>query len=32
MAQAFADGIAWGEAKKRLFELLNDELAPARGI
>lgn len=30
MAQAFADGIAWGEAKKRLFERVNDELSPAR--
>ena len=32
MRQAFADGIAWGEAKKRLFERVNDELAPARDI
>jgi len=30
MRQAFADGIAWGEAKKRLSERVNDELAPAR--
>lgn len=30
MRQRFADGIAWGEAKKQLFELINDELAPAR--
>lgn len=30
MRQAFADGIAWGEAKKQLFELVNAELAPAR--
>jgi tryptophanyl-tRNA synthetase len=30
MRQAFADGIAWGEAKKQLFELINSELAPAR--
>jgi tryptophanyl-tRNA synthetase len=30
MRQAFASGIAWGEAKKKLFELVNDELAPAR--
>lgn len=30
MRQAFADGIAWGEAKKQLFELVNGELAPAR--
>jgi len=32
MRQAFADGIAWGEAKKQLFERVNDELAPARDI
>ena len=32
MRQAFADGIAWGEAKKQLFERVNDELAPARHI
>ena len=30
MRQAFDDGIAWGEAKKQLFERVNDELAPAR--
>ena len=30
MRQAFLDGIAWGEAKKQLFERVNDELAPAR--
>lgn len=30
MRAAFADGIAWGEAKKQLFERVNDELAPAR--
>ena len=30
MQQAFADGIAWGEAKKQLFELINGELAQAR--
>ncbi|HBD10941.1 MAG TPA: tryptophan--tRNA ligase, partial [Porticoccaceae bacterium] len=30
MRAAFADGIAWGEAKKRLFELVDAELAPAR--
>jgi len=30
MRQAFADGIAWGEAKKRLFALIDDELAEAR--
>lgn len=32
MRQAFADGVAWGEAKKQLFERVNDELAPARDI
>ena len=32
MRQAFADGIAWGEAKKQLFKRVNDELAPAREI
>ncbi|MYM62555.1 tryptophan--tRNA ligase [Pseudomaricurvus sp. HS19] len=30
MRQAFADGIAWGEAKKQLFELVNAELGEAR--
>lgn len=30
MRNEFARGIAWGEAKKRLFELVNKELAPAR--
>ncbi len=30
MRVAFADGIAWGEAKKQLFELINDELGAAR--
>lgn len=30
MANAFADGIGWGEAKKQLFERVNDELSPAR--
>jgi tryptophanyl-tRNA synthetase len=30
MRQAFADGIAWGEAKQKTFELIDDELAPAR--
>lgn len=32
MRLAFADGIAWGEAKKQLFDRVNDELAPAREI
>ena len=30
MRQAYHDGIAWGEAKKQLFELVNSELAEAR--
>lgn len=30
MRQAFADGIAWGEVKQQLFELINDELAAPR--
>ena len=30
MRQAFVEGIAWGEAKKQLFELINAELAEAR--
>ncbi len=30
MREAFANGIAWGEAKKRLADLINDELAEAR--
>lgn len=30
MREEFANGIAWGEAKKQLFELVNDELAEAR--
>jgi len=30
MRRDFANGIAWGEAKKQLFELVNAELAPAR--
>ena len=30
MRQAYADGIAWGEAKQRTFELINGELAEAR--
>ena len=32
MAQAFADGIAWGEAKQRLFERLDQEIAPMRAV
>ncbi len=30
MRQAFADGIAWGEVKQQLFELINSELAEPR--
>jgi tryptophanyl-tRNA synthetase len=30
MRTEFANGIAWGEAKKQLFELINTELSPAR--
>ncbi len=30
MKSAFAQGIAWGEAKQKTFELINAELAPAR--
>ena len=30
MRQAFADGIAWGEAKKQLFERVNEELRGPR--
>ncbi|MAT50555.1 MAG: tryptophan--tRNA ligase [Porticoccaceae bacterium] len=30
MRREFENGIAWGEAKKRLFELVNDELMEAR--
>lgn len=30
MRQKFIDGIAWGEAKKELFALINEELATAR--
>ncbi len=30
MRQAFADGIAWGEAKKQLFELIDAEIGEAR--
>ncbi|ADZ92021.1 tryptophan--tRNA ligase [Marinomonas mediterranea] len=30
MRQKFADGIAWGEAKKELFELVNGQLGDAR--
>ena len=29
-AQAYADGIAWGDAKQRLFERIDAEIAPMR--
>ncbi len=30
MRQCYADGIAWGEMKKHLFEYINNHIAPAR--
>ncbi|WP_338844503.1 tryptophan--tRNA ligase [Massilia sp. W12] len=30
MRQAFLDGIGWGDAKEKLFQLVNRELAPER--
>jgi tryptophanyl-tRNA synthetase len=30
MRAAFADGIAWGEAKQRLFDVIETEIAPMR--
>lgn len=30
MRTLYRDGIGWGDAKQRLFELVSDELAPAR--
>jgi tryptophanyl-tRNA synthetase len=30
MRQRYADGIAWGEMKKHLFEYINEQIAPAR--
>jgi tryptophanyl-tRNA synthetase len=30
MRKDFVEGIAWGEAKKQLFELINNEVGPAR--
>jgi tryptophanyl-tRNA synthetase len=30
MKQSFHEGIAWGAAKQQVFELINDELSPAR--
>jgi tryptophanyl-tRNA synthetase len=31
-ARAFADGIAWGDAKAQLFERLEEEIAPLRTV
>jgi tryptophanyl-tRNA synthetase len=30
MRQAYADGISWGDAKQKAFELINSELAESR--
>lgn len=32
LARAYAEGIAWGEAKERLFERLDREIAPMRVV
>lgn len=32
LAQAYAEGIAWGDAKQRLFERLDQEIAPMRAV
>jgi len=32
LAQAYADGIAWGDAKQLLFERLDAEIAPMRAV
>jgi tryptophanyl-tRNA synthetase len=32
MAQAYAQGIAWGEAKQQVFERLDQEIAPMREV
>ncbi|MBE0588503.1 MAG: tryptophan--tRNA ligase [Hydrogenophaga sp.] len=32
LAKAYADGIAWGDAKQLLFERLDQEIAPMRAI
>jgi tryptophanyl-tRNA synthetase len=32
LAQAYAEGIAWGEAKQLLFERLDREIAPLRAV
>jgi tryptophanyl-tRNA synthetase len=30
VAQAYADGIAWGQMKQQLFEYINEHIRPAR--
>ena len=30
VAQAYADGIAWGQMKQQLFEYINEHIKPAR--
>ena len=30
IAQAYADGIGWGDMKQRLFEYINEHIKPAR--
>ncbi|TNF57277.1 MAG: tryptophan--tRNA ligase [Burkholderiales bacterium] len=32
LAKAYAEGIAWGDAKQRLFERLDQEIAPMRAV
>jgi tryptophanyl-tRNA synthetase len=32
LAKAYADGIAWGDAKQALFERLDQEIAPLRAV
>ena len=32
LAQAYADGMAWGDAKQALFERLDQEIAPLRAV
>ncbi len=32
LAQAYADGIAWGDAKQALFDRLDQEIAPLRAV
>ena len=30
MNQAYKDGIGWGDAKKKLFSIINSEISPIR--